>query len=255
MEPRAFTRYRRTARLLAGQVVGGIEPRPPAEDEVRAPVVNFLLAAAIAVLLLGATSGAWAVPIAGLFNTGTDAAGNALIGGHGVVDPHYTVVTSIEGFPTSVSAVTFRANAYAPDDANSRWISHSSNGFPGFGSIVIRLTFDLTGLDPRTAVISGDWGADNIGEIFLNGVTTYVTSAGFGSLTSFSISDGFLGGLNMLDFRVSDFGPPLALRVDNLVGTADAFGGSGPAPVPAPGSLVLFGLGAAATCLRRWFVA
>jgi hypothetical protein len=249
-----INRYRHSASPLAGEV-GSVEPLPSAASVARAHAASFLFSAIIAGLLLGAASGAWAAPIPGLFNTGTDASGNALGGGNGVTDPHYTVVTSIEGFPTNVSAVTFRAGSYLPDDADSRWVSHSSDGFPGFGSVVIRLTFDLTGLNPSSAVISGDWGVDNFGEIFLNGLTTGITYASFGGLSSFTISDGFLAGVNNLDFRVTDFGPPLGLRVDNLVGTADTAGGGGPAPVPAPGSLAMFGFAAAATCLRRWLLA
>jgi hypothetical protein len=252
METSVITHYRRSARLLAGEVVGTVEPCPPATEESRAPVTNFLLAGVLAMLLVGVASGAWAAPIPGLFNTGTDAAGNALVGGNGVADPHYTVLSSdIPGVTTGVSAVTyFVPSAYAPEDTDSRWISHSSTGSPGSGSTVFRLSFDLTGLDPETAVINGVFAADNAALIFLNGTSTGLTVPQFNFLVPFSITDGFVAGVNTLDFRVTDEFPPMAFRVDDLVGTADLLDG-GPAPVPAPASLALLGLGAAALGLRR----
>jgi hypothetical protein len=206
-----------------------------------------LLAAAVAMLLMGAASGARGAPIAGLFNTGTDAAGNALAGGNGIADPHYTVLSStIPGVATGVSAATYFNVAYLPDDPNSRWISHTATGFPGSGVTFFRLSFDLTGLDPDTAAINGAWAMDNLGEIYLNGMPTGIISlSGFSFLVPFSITDGFVAGVNTLDFGVFDQDPPLALRVDNLAGTADVLG------VPAPASLALLGLAAAALGLRR----
>jgi hypothetical protein len=62
MEPRIITSYRRSARLLAGEVVGSIEPCPPASEPARAPMANFILAAAVAMLFVGLTSSAWALP-------------------------------------------------------------------------------------------------------------------------------------------------------------------------------------------------
>jgi hypothetical protein len=161
--------------------------------------------------------------------------------------------TNILGVVTGVSAVTYTHPNYAPNDSDSRWISHSSTGSPGNGSTFFRLTFDLTGLDPDTAVISGAFAADNAALIRLNGASTGVAVTQFATLIPFSLTHGFVAGVNTLDFRVDDGGPPLAFRVDNLIGTADVVGG--PAPVPAPGTLAMFGLAATATCLRRWIIA
>jgi len=200
-----------------------------------------------ALLLATLATAANAAPIPGLFNTGTDASNVALVGGNGVTDPHYAVLSStIGGVATGVQAVTYLNGAYAANDANSRWISHSANGSPGNGTTTFRLSFDLTGLDPTTAAISGSWGADNSGRIFLNGVDTGVTRIGFNTLAAFSINTGFAAGVNTLDFAITDSGPPLGFRVDDFAGTADPR-----VEVPAPAALALFGLGLVGIALRR----
>lgn len=206
---------------------------------------KLLFSTAVAALAIGS---AQAAPIPGLFNTGTDASNVALAGGNGVTDPHYLVLSSnIAGVTTGVQAVTYFNGAYVPNDADSRWISHSANGSPGNGTTTFRLTFSLAGLNPATASISGTWGTDNAGVILLNGVNTGIPTISFTSLANFTINSGFIAGVNTLDFAITDFGPPLALRVDNLVGEAD------PSVVgtPAPAMLGLFGMGLIGLALRR----
>ena len=128
--------------------------------------IGSILTAALVVA--GAAPGN-ATVISGLFNTGTDAAGVALVGGNGVVDPHYIIVSSTSGAGfAGQSAVTYYNAAYPADDANSRWVSISPGGAPGNNTTVYRTTFDLTGLDPATAHINGRFAADNnIGTILL----------------------------------------------------------------------------------------
>jgi hypothetical protein len=96
------------------------------------------------------------------------------------------------------------------------------------GNYMYTLTFDLSGLDPATAVISGQWSSDNQSVIILNGINTTFTSpfAGFGVLHSFLINEGFLPGINMLQFLVTNpqIPPgdpnPTGLLVQNLQGHA-----------------------------------
>lgn len=182
-------------------------------------LTSFIAGAAAALMMAGA---AQAAAITDLFNTGVDGSGVALVGGNGVADPHYTVFDSNLAVTTGVSAQTYFNPAYAAEDADSRWISHSSNGSPGNGTTTFRTTFTIgNDFDPLTAAIGGLWGVDNIGAIFLNGVDTGISHAGFNSLVAFNINSGFVAGVNTLDFVITDVGPPLAFRVDNISGTVD----------------------------------
>lgn len=105
------------------------------------------------------------------------------------------------------------------------------------------ISFNLAGLNPATAVIAGQFAADNNAVIYLNGASTGITSPtlGFSSFTPFTVSSGFLPGLNTLEFQVTNFadvapfGGPTGLQVNFTRKTAD--------PVPEPASLLLFGFG------------
>lgn len=206
-----------------------------------------------AALACAMSAPAQAASIVGLFNSGTDANNVALVGGNGLVDTHYTIISSTSGGVLPRQAVTYTNTAYVANDANSRWISLNSNGNPGSNTTVYRLTFDLTGLDASTASISGTWAADNFGSILLNGNATGFALTGsptsnFNRKHAFTLSSGFVSGINTLDFSVGDTGQPTALRVDDLVGTADLA-----AAVPEPGTwaLLILGFGIIGAGMRR----
>lgn len=214
---------------------------------------RLLIATAVASLAAGQ---AQAATITGLFNTGTDANNVALVGGNGVADPHYTILSSTSPGFAGGAAVTFAVPDYVANDDNSRWISISANGNPGFNTTVYRTTFNLSGFDVGSAQITGLWASDNNSEIFLNGVSTgYVLPAAgvsFFFLHAFTLSSGFVAGLNTLDFRVTDVGPPTALRVDSIAGTAElAPPTTGGVPEPSTWAVMILGFGVAGAALRR----
>lgn len=211
---------------------------------------RLLASAIVAAMALLPIAQAQAAVIPGLFNTGTDASNVALVGGNGVTDSHYQIVASTNPAFIGQQAVTYHNPSYRLDDADSRWISSTATGGPSPGASTYRLVFDLTGLDPTTAQITGVFDADNFAAILLNGVATGDTVAGF-ALVNFTLNRGFVAGLNTLDFALTDFLPPTALWVDDLAGTADLAGA-----IPEPGSwammlLGFFGLGSVLRNRRR----
>ena len=210
--------------------------------------------AAATLLAVLPVSAAHAVILTNLYNTGVDGAGVALAGGDGVVDPHYTVTSSgLAGISPGDPTYTYKHPAYVADSATSKWISYSGNPFISSGSFSVSTTFDLTGYDPTTAAISGLWGVDNEGEIFLNGVTTGITLTGvvvanFDQLHAFSINTGFIAGINTLTFGVFDAGPPAAVRADGLVLSANPLAA---VPEPAAWALMIAGFVMVGASMRR----
>lgn len=182
------------------------------------PACFPLRAAAVLILLLvlgsAAPARAQAIP---LFNTGVDASGTVLAGG--AADPHYSVVAGAPAAPAVV--ITSPPGAWVANSSTSKWVWVEAAAST-LGTVTIRTTFDLTGFVHGTTVISGKWATDNSASIVLNGVATGHTlgSSQFGALTSFSISSGFVPGLNTLDFVVTNEGGPGGLRVDAISATA-----------------------------------
>lgn len=212
------------------------------------------LAAALALAVALGASGAQAATLTDLFNSGVDGSNVALVGGQGVTDTHYQIVSSTTT-PGLVGqqAVTYYNNAYVGEDADSRWLAATAIGGPVNDTTVFRLTFDLTGFNPATAMLSGTFGSDNSAQIFLNGVGTSNFSLGFGALTAFSLTSGFVSGLNTFDIALLNGLGPGAFRVDDFIGSAD-LAAPGGVPEPATWAMMLmgfFGLGAALRTSRR----
>ncbi len=162
-----------------------------------------------------------------IYNTGVFSPG--VPANNSVPDPHYRLLSSPDpAFPGP--------NAFLPGDGYpiggpwiaygglSNWISPqiaAGNGNTQ-GAYTYRTTFDLTGLNPATATLTGRFASAGIAAIRLNNTTVGPASASFTSWTSFTLSSGFAPGLNTLDFVVTNGGTgtnPTGLRVE-IGGTA-----------------------------------
>lgn len=180
-----------------------------------------------------------AAPITSLYNTGVNNAGVVLA--NNSLDPHYALIapSPVVGTPfarTSASGYPIApAGPWIGDNTVSRWITPSLAAQGPNGNYTYRTTFDLTGLDPFTAAITGRWATDNPGlDIRINGVSTGLTNVTqYSAFTPFSITSGFVAGINTLDFIVQEQGVVTGLRVQ-MTGTANL------AAVPEPATLAAF---------------
>ncbi len=215
--------------------------------------------------LLGSLS-LWAVQahadaISGLFDTGV------VYNNTTMVDQNYTLVSAPAGYGYTTSAYVLSSGWPLPssgpwvgNSTASQWIVPSLTSFNdgllthAVGPYTYETTFNLTGYNPATASITGQWSSDNEGlSITINGhLVPGTTNVGwYTGWTAFSIPSGsgfFLAGLNTLEFTVnndynnpSNYGNPTGLNVQ-MTGTVS------PVPVPpsalllAPGLLGLVGM-------------
>ncbi|MCE9567335.1 MAG: RHS repeat protein [Planctomycetes bacterium] len=162
-----------------------------------------------------------------LFDTGVSSPGTAL--GDNQTDSHYSLVSPglMPGATRTLTADGFPIGPWVGNSSGSRWVvpaATDGNGDAAAGKFDYQTTFDLTGIDPSTVTISGNWAADDAATVYLNGVNTGVTiaSPGYGSLVSFSLTTGFRAGVNDLDFVVTNGGGPTGLRVSGLTGSGES---------------------------------
>jgi hypothetical protein len=140
-----------------------------------------------------------AASVPGLFNTGVEDTGAVLPAG--ATDPHYALTSPASGAEVFSSV----PSAWMIPPAGARWIGPlDGNQGAAVGSYSYTLTFDLTGLDPVTTVITGALASDNNARILLNGIEIGFSndSAQFRRLTEFTLETGFQPGLNTLEFLV-----------------------------------------------------
>jgi hypothetical protein len=200
----------------------------------------------LAIIFVISYENASADVITSLYNTGESVSGTAL--SDGSTDSHYTLVSNPSG---ALNAAVYAhigvwpiGPSWTNGSTNADWITpnpilgYSAND--AAGNYDYRTTFTLTGLDASTAAITGSWAADNLQvSILLNGSSTGIflspTNTNF-QLSSFAISNGFVSGINTLDFVINN-APYAGLNPSGLLvemsGTAS--------PVPVPATIWLFG--------------
>ena len=166
------------------------------------------------------------VPFPGIYNTGLSS--NRTVLDDGLVDPHYKLVVNPND-PTSSDSVVEDSTLFPI--VNGPWIQNSSKSkwigpaldtsAAAAGSYSYQLALDLTAYLADTAFLAGSWATDNGGSLFLNGADTGYKSAGFTAFSTFTLTNGFVSGANVLEFRVNNDAAGYAgLRVENLRGTA-----------------------------------
>lgn len=179
--------------------------------------------------------------LAGLFNTGLD--DNRLPLSGGAVDPHYRITSSSDilypGPDALALANVYPIPPYMLNTTNSVWISAATNpaSLAG-GSYTFATTFLVDEHDSAQTVILGNLAVDNaVTNILLNGSPRPINAAGFGAWSAFTLTNGFVPGLNTLAFQVrNDSAGPCAFRAE-LTGIGVPTTGQAPAIVNNPPAL------------------
>lgn len=178
----------------------------------------------------------------GVYGTGTNATGGLADGG--TADVHYSFNSTPSGSGATKPVVaTSIPLVYTSNTSTSQWIGVQPNlNLPNTsGNYDYRTTFSLAGFQASTARITGNVAADDFVSIVLNGTTVYSDYGGFLGFSSFSLTSGFVAGLNTLDFVVHNnfssvrIPTPTGLQVQIISAEAQA--------VPEPASMALVGLG------------
>jgi PEP-CTERM motif len=186
---------------------------------------------------------------ASLFNTGMNNGGSTLA--TGATDTHWVLISGGSTRPAfAVDDAEGYPGYWLGPSAMSKWItpvvSGGTAGDAGAGDFIYQTSFDLSGINLSTASLQGLVTADNaISDILINGVGIGFSAVGYSQFSSFSISSGFVPGLNTLAIVVNNYSGPSGLRAE--------LSGNFVAGVPEPGSaaLMLAGIGSLALLVLR----
>jgi len=206
-------------------------------------VMALAVVASFAVTSMGQAQAAYSTPIADLYNTGVDASHVALAAG--AVDPNYQLVSAPMGEPYAgpsayVVSGTYPIPPWHVNLSDAQWINpilSPTNQQQFNGLYTFRTTFN-TMSDPFIAEISGQITADDQVVGFILNTTSFSFSTpdqGYATLQPFSISSGFIAGLNTLDFVVNNTHLSKVGLLVEMTGSMQA--------IPEPTSVALLGIG------------
>ncbi len=151
-----------------------------------------------------------------LFNTGLDP--NGVVSAGDIPDPHWTLFQSADVSYLGPDTLIFENSnplqfaspngAFSPTNGISMWMGLAGNagGSPvnsPAGQYLYRATFLLDSAEPDTVAVQGNlWVNGSISDILVNGKSTGIALAPGGTLyvTTFAITNGFVPGVNTLDF-------------------------------------------------------
>lgn len=237
--------------------------------------VIALAPVAVLCLTFGASTerlSASVVPIT-LYNTGVDNSGASLPSG--AVDPHYSLIMGgTDAYVAFGATVTEQTQLMLPagwplsdryvSSTSAQWIAPTADivSVTGNATYEYVTTFDLTGMDPSLTSITGKFSVDNTSDgIYLNGHlvpgTTTTDIYDYTYLTSFTITSGFVPGVNTLAFVVNNSPAytnpgdpnPTGLLVE-ISGSTDPLD-----PTPEPAAAWIAGSGLAAMIMLRFWSA
>ncbi len=166
-----------------------------------------------------------------LLTTGLDTQG--LLSAGDIPDPHWTLYQSADVNYLGPDLLIFEnsnplqfANpngSFSPTNGTSMWIGPAGNlsgvtASSPAGQYIYRAQFLLDAADPATVMLQGNlWVSGSISDVLVNGKSTGITLAPGGTLyvIPFAITNGFVAGLNTLDFVENLTGAGIsALRIE-----------------------------------------
>lgn len=161
--------------------------------------------------------------ITDLYNTGVDNARGVL--GDSSADSHYILTSSPAGTAAPPAVTTpskdLPAIGWIANTSTARWIGpNTASAYGPVGDYVYKTTFTLPSFS--SASIAGQLSVDDtVTDILINGVSIGIPTplGSWGTISPFSITKGFIVGVNTIEFKINSIGGPTGLRVDNIIGT------------------------------------
>lgn len=161
------------------------------------------------------------VPVPGFFNTGVDATGQPLADLE--IDPHYRLIANANEPEVSdaLAMINLPSPPWVVNTETSRWIGPTPDSNAAEGDYIFRLTVDLSGLDPASVYVTGQYATDNLGsDVLVNGTSVgLVNTNQFAAYTPFVINSGFRVGVNTIDWVVNNAPAtpnPTGLRIEGM---------------------------------------